>query len=233
MALIIASAGRVAPATDSRRADRECDQTDWRQELPVLDGKQLTLRELRLERRARRCSRCCPARRSRVSFRRRRPRVDGVERFIAWTPASAPPARYVCFGSSPHGMTEPLASSRCGRPTRFRTAEWGFALGSAYWGRRPLLEAAQLVLDFAFEVIGVHRLEARAAVQERPRQRRAAQARCGPGGDPAALVPPQRRVPRPGAVDDPRFGSAQRAGRRNPEPRALGAAAWRFAQEEW
>jgi len=47
----------------------------------------------------------------------------------------------------------------------FESAEWGFALGSAYWGSGVFMVGAQLVLDFAFEVIGVHRLEARAAVQ--------------------------------------------------------------------
>jgi RimJ/RimL family protein N-acetyltransferase len=45
------------------------------------------------------------------------------------------------------------------------TAEWGFALGSAFWGTGMFSDGAELVLDFVFETIGVHRLEARAAVQ--------------------------------------------------------------------
>jgi ribosomal-protein-alanine N-acetyltransferase len=45
------------------------------------------------------------------------------------------------------------------------TAEWGFAIGSAFWGTGLYAEGAELVLDFVFETIGVHRLEARAAIQ--------------------------------------------------------------------
>jgi RimJ/RimL family protein N-acetyltransferase len=46
----------------------------------------------------------------------------------------------------------------------FGTAEWGFALGSDFWGTGVFQDAAELVLGFVFETIGVHRLEARAAV---------------------------------------------------------------------
>jgi RimJ/RimL family protein N-acetyltransferase len=46
-----------------------------------------------------------------------------------------------------------------------RIAEWGFALGSAFWGTGIFVEAANLVLEFAFERLGVHRLEARVAVR--------------------------------------------------------------------
>jgi RimJ/RimL family protein N-acetyltransferase len=42
------------------------------------------------------------------------------------------------------------------------TAEWGFVLGSAYWGRGLFLEGALLMLQFAFDTLGVARLEARA-----------------------------------------------------------------------
>ena len=47
----------------------------------------------------------------------------------------------------------------------FGTAEWGFALGSPFWGSGLFVKGAELVLEFAFDVIGAHRLEARAAVQ--------------------------------------------------------------------
>ena len=47
----------------------------------------------------------------------------------------------------------------------FETAEWGFAIGSAFWGTGLFQEGAGLVLDFAFDTVGVHRLEARAAVK--------------------------------------------------------------------
>ena len=46
----------------------------------------------------------------------------------------------------------------------FGTAEWGFAIGSPFWGTGVFQDGAKLVVDFAFETLGVHRLEARAAV---------------------------------------------------------------------
>jgi len=47
----------------------------------------------------------------------------------------------------------------------FDTAEWGFAIGSEFWGTGVFEKGARLVLEFAFNKIGVRRLEARAAVQ--------------------------------------------------------------------
>jgi ribosomal-protein-alanine N-acetyltransferase len=47
----------------------------------------------------------------------------------------------------------------------FETAEWGFAIGSDFWGTGVFSDSAELVLEFAFETLGVHRLEARAAIQ--------------------------------------------------------------------
>src|SRR4029453_17272571 len=46
----------------------------------------------------------------------------------------------------------------------FATAEWGFAIGRPFWGTGVFMAAARLTIDFAFETVGTHRLEARAAV---------------------------------------------------------------------
>ena len=43
----------------------------------------------------------------------------------------------------------------------FVSAEWGFALGSPFWGSGVFQEGARGIIDFAFGVVGVHRLEAR------------------------------------------------------------------------
>jgi ribosomal-protein-alanine N-acetyltransferase len=43
----------------------------------------------------------------------------------------------------------------------FSSAEWGFAIGSPFWGSGLFLEGARTVINFAFGVVGVHRLEAR------------------------------------------------------------------------
>ena len=46
----------------------------------------------------------------------------------------------------------------------FGTAEWGFAIGSAFWGTGVFMDGARMVIDFAFNTIQTHRLEARAAI---------------------------------------------------------------------
>ena len=46
----------------------------------------------------------------------------------------------------------------------FQNAEWGFVLGSPFWGTGLFADGARLVIDFAIEQVGVNRLEARAAV---------------------------------------------------------------------
>jgi len=46
----------------------------------------------------------------------------------------------------------------------FGSAEWEFVLSPEHWGGGLFFAAAPAVVDFAFDVLGVHRLEARAAV---------------------------------------------------------------------
>jgi len=43
---------------------------------------------------------------------------------------------------------------------RHRRAETGFVLGRAWWGRGLAHEALGLLLGFAFETLGLHRIEA-------------------------------------------------------------------------
>ena len=48
---------------------------------------------------------------------------------------------------------------------RFSVAEWGFAVGSPFWGTGLFLASAKTAVDFAFQHTEVNRLEARAVVQ--------------------------------------------------------------------
>ncbi len=48
---------------------------------------------------------------------------------------------------------------------KFAVAEWGFAIGSPFWGTGLFLASARMTLDFAFHNTAVNRLEARAVVQ--------------------------------------------------------------------
>jgi ribosomal-protein-alanine N-acetyltransferase len=139
-------------------------QSDWRQALPVMAGSMVTLRDLRLS--------DAPTLLAMLSseevarFISPPPTtVEGFERFIAWTHRERAAGNYVCFGVVPHGMDTAVGIFQIRQlEPGFATAEWGFAIGSAYWGTGIFLDAAKRAVDFAFESIGVHRLEARAAV---------------------------------------------------------------------
>jgi len=139
-------------------------ESDWRKRLPVIAGRGVTLRELRagdapalLE---------LLATSEVAQFISPPPTtVDGFERFITWAQQEQREGRYVCFAVVPDGMTTAVGIFQVRQlEPQFGTAEWGFALGRAYWGSGIFAASARLVVDFAFETVGVHRLEARAAV---------------------------------------------------------------------
>lgn len=138
--------------------------SDWREQLPVMSGVRMTLRELELEDAPSLLALLTTDEVSR--FISPPPTtVEGFERFIAWTHRERAAGRYVCFAVVPHGMTTAVGLFQVRQLEQgFATAEWGFALGSAYWGTGIFGEAGNLVVDFAVEAIGVNRLEARAAV---------------------------------------------------------------------
>jgi [ribosomal protein S5]-alanine N-acetyltransferase len=138
--------------------------SDWRSGLPVLAGSTFTLRELRLDDAPSLLAMLTTEEVSR--FISPPPTtVEGFERFIAWTHRERAAGNYACFAVVPQGMTVAVGifQVRSLEPG-FGTAEWGFALGSAFWGTGVFAEGAQLVLEFAFDTIGAHRVEARAAV---------------------------------------------------------------------
>ena len=92
--------------------------------------------------------------------------VDGFERFIAWTLRQRRAGTYVCFAVTLDSTDTAIGIFQLRElEAGFGTAEWGFAIGSAYWGSGVFQEGAELMVTFAFEVVGVHRLEARAAVK--------------------------------------------------------------------
>ncbi len=149
------------PIEESRRQA----PVDWRSGLPVLADAQVTLRELRAS--------DAPSLFSMLSSEEvlrfiSPPPADvrGFERFIQWAHAERSAGRYACFAIVPAGydVAVGIAQVRQLDPV-FSTAEWGACLGSQFWGTGLFTAAARLLLDFVFDVIGSHRLEARAAVQ--------------------------------------------------------------------
>jgi ribosomal-protein-alanine N-acetyltransferase len=138
--------------------------TNWKTALPVMAGTTFTLRELRTEDAPSLLAMLTTEEVSR--FISPPPTtVEGFERFIAWTQRERSAGSYVCFAIVPDGMTTAIGIFQVRSLEHgFRTAEWGFAMGSQFWGTGIFAEGARLVLDFAFDVIGAQRLEARAAV---------------------------------------------------------------------
>src|SRR5688500_15319656 len=140
-------------------------ETNWRRALPVMTAPSITLRELRASDAPMLLAMLATEEVAR--FISPPPTtVEGFERFIAWTQQEREAGRYICFGIVPEGMDHAvgLFQIRQLEPS-FQTAEWGFCLGSEFWGNGMFVEGAELVINFAFDVVGVHRLEARAAVK--------------------------------------------------------------------
>jgi ribosomal-protein-alanine N-acetyltransferase len=154
----------VFPPSSEQASSEQVISSDWRDRLPVLTAERVVLRELRAsdapslfallttEEVARFIS---PPPAS----------VEGFERFIAWTLRQRSAGTYACFAVTLKGFDTAIGIFQIRElAPGFGSAEWGFAIGSAFWGTGVFQESAELVLDFAFETLGVHRLEARAAV---------------------------------------------------------------------
>jgi ribosomal-protein-alanine N-acetyltransferase len=142
--------------------------SSWCEGLPRLEGERVTLRELEVS--------DAPA-----LFRTVRlpevadkmwpppPTLAAVEDFIERTRVKRGLGQYICFGVVPRGETEVagLFELRPLQPRFFRI-ELGYFLHPAWWGTGVFSEAAGLVQDFSFDVLGVQRIEARVSV-ENPR----------------------------------------------------------------
>src|SRR5258705_9326506 len=139
--------------------------SDWRRALPVLSGEQVRLRELRTSDAQSLFALLITQEVAR--FISPPPStVEGFEKFIAWTQRQRAAGIYACFAVTLKGFDTAIGIFQV-RETEpgFGTAEWGFAIGSPFWGTGVFEEGAELVLEFAFDTLGVHRLEARAAVK--------------------------------------------------------------------
>ena len=146
------------------RPDTTTTTSDWKQALPVLTGSLVTLRELRLSDATSLLAMLSTQEVAR--FISPPPTtVEGFERFIAWTHRERTAGNYACFAVVPHGMDTAVGIFQVRQlEPGFGTAEWGFALGSGFWGTGMFMDGARMVIDFAFDTIKTHRLEARAAI---------------------------------------------------------------------
>ena len=155
---------RVMASMQAMSTQNTTTTSDWKQALPMMTGSMVTLRELRISDAASLLAMLSTEEVAR--FISPPPTtIDGFERFIAWTQRERAAGNYACFAVVPHGMDSAVGIFQVRQlEPGFGTAEWGFAIGSAFWGTGVFMDGARLVIDFAFDVIGAHRLEARAAI---------------------------------------------------------------------
>jgi len=138
--------------------------TDWRRQLPVLSAGSVTLRGMRADDAESLCELLTTAEVAR--FISPPPTTaEGFRRFIEWAGREQAAGRYACFAVVPAGTDTAVGIFQVRQlDSTFQNAEWGFVIGSPYWGTGLFSEGARLVVDFAVDAIGVNRLEARAAV---------------------------------------------------------------------
>jgi uncharacterized protein len=202
-----AAPNRDGQAMIQLRGTTSCVASDWRQVLPVLTAGGVTLRDL--ERADARSLFEMLSTEEVARFISPPPTtVEGFERFIEWTHREREAGRYICFAVVPEGLTGAIGifQIRALEPG-FVIAEWGFAIGSPFWGTGVFINAARSTVEFAFETLGVHRLEARAAVEN------------GRGNGALAKV---------GAVKE---GVLRRSFQRN--GRYIDQALWSIVREDW
>jgi ribosomal-protein-alanine N-acetyltransferase len=143
----------------------ELQEPDWWRHLPILAGPTLQLREVESEDVGSLFELLTDPEVSR--YISPPPRTLGdFEGFIEWAHRQREAGACVCFAVVPNGLSRAVGmfQVRALEPG-FKIAEWGFAMGQAFWSTGLFTEAAVLVAEFAFRTIGVHRLEARAVVE--------------------------------------------------------------------
>ena len=140
-------------------------EADWTTGLPVLQGRKMMLRELVKTDALSLLSMLSTE--EVAKFISPPPTTpQGFEKFVQWAQREREAGSQITFGMVPECCEHAvgLVQVRAIAP-RFSVAEWGFALGSPFWGTGIFLAGARMTLDFAFQNTAVNRLEARAVVQ--------------------------------------------------------------------
>ena len=89
--------------------------------------------------------------------------VRAMQGFVAWAHQQRAAGTLLCYAVVPHGLAHAVGIFQVRKlQPDFVVAEWGFVLGSAFWGTGMFEDAAGLIADLAFDTLGVHRLEGRA-----------------------------------------------------------------------
>jgi RimJ/RimL family protein N-acetyltransferase len=138
---------------------------DWRNEPPTLTGRFVSLREVQTTDAPVLVELLTAPDVSRYLSAPPETASD-FQRYVAWAVSERQAGRYFAFSMVPHEAQQPVGMAYLRElEPHFATAEWGFAIGTRHWGSGYFMDAARQLIDFAFTTVGVHRLEARVAVQ--------------------------------------------------------------------
>jgi [ribosomal protein S5]-alanine N-acetyltransferase len=165
--LRMASSAWQQPALDIRAIAIEEPPvaTDWRTRAPILHGRAVTVRELRLTDAPSLLAMLTTEEVAR--FISPPPTtVEGFERFITWCHGERMAGRAICFGIVPEGSEHAIGLIQFrSLDYDFSIAEWGFAIGRPFWGTGLFMEAACCALRIAFTTLQTRRIEARVCVE--------------------------------------------------------------------
>jgi RimJ/RimL family protein N-acetyltransferase len=137
----------------------------WRHRLPTLGGSAIELRELQKSDAAALLAAMSGPDVTR--FLSPPPTsIEGFEKFVAWSHRQRTAGQCLCFVVTLRGTDTAIGVFQLrSLDADFGTSEWGCALAQEYWCSGLFIEAARLFIEFAFNVVGAHRLEARAALR--------------------------------------------------------------------
>lgn len=149
------------PYQDRQSVQSRAIPFDWHFGLPTIRGENVTLREVQ-ESDADALLAMLTTEEV-AEFVSPLPRtVDGFSGFIAEARHERTLGSSFCFAVVPDGYEDAMGLFQVRQlEPGFGSAEWGFAIGSPFWGSGLFLACAKAVIDFSFGVVGVHRLEAR------------------------------------------------------------------------
>ena len=156
--------GALAPAVEGERS-LDAGARESQSGLPVLSGPGVTLREPQVS--DARALLTMLTTEDVARFVWPLPRsVAGLEEFLARCPRERASGRAAWFGVVPEGLHQAVGLFELRKlEPGFTAAGWHFAIGVPYRVTGLFVAAARLVCAFAFEMIRVHRLEARTAVR--------------------------------------------------------------------
>ncbi|MCU0250392.1 MAG: GNAT family N-acetyltransferase [Vicinamibacterales bacterium] len=142
---------------------RDVKRPAWTLRLPTLEGSLVTLREIDTDDVPALLDSLEPAD-IEVAFEPAPTTPGEFRRYVSWVRSRRTEGRAAGFAIVPRGAGQAVGLLQVGRTdVPGAVAEWGIVLARRHRGTGAAFEAARLMAGFAFETLGVHRLETRAS----------------------------------------------------------------------